>query len=217
PGPAWMWTLLIVVVMAAPLLANLCETIVRARRRRLRPLLAELLGGAPRAVARWGMGLSVMVHEAGVSLDAIVRALVRTSLTRRRQLEWTPAAMAGHGTTSQAAIVRTLAPAVVFALGLAGVLALVRPTAMLGATPLLLAWVLAPALVWWTSKPAVAVAEPAAVAADRPRLRRLARRTWAFFERTIGPEDHWLPPDHLQEQPKGEVAHRTSPTNVAMG
>ena len=53
-------------------------------------------------------------------------------------------------------------------------------------------------------------------AEDRTHLRRLARRTWYFFERFVGPEDHWLPPDHFQEEPKGVVAHRTSPTNIGL-
>ena len=47
-------------------------------------------------------------------------------------------------------------------------------------------------------------------------LRRLARRTWLFFEQFIGPEDQWLPPDHFQEAPLGIVAHRTSPTNIGL-
>ena len=41
------------------------------------------------------------------------------------------------------------------------------------------------------------------------RLRRLARRTWLFFEHFVGPEDHWLPPDHFQEDPTrpGSTSH----------
>jgi len=34
--------------------------------------------------------------------------------------------------------------------------------------------------------------------------------------RFVGPEDQWLPPDHFQEDPKGELARRTSPTNVGL-
>src|ERR1019366_7958487 len=41
-------------------------------------------------------------------------------------------------------------------------------------------------------------------------LRRIARRTWRYFEVFAGPDDQWLPPDNFQEQPRGEVAHRTS-------
>src|SRR6185295_19336616 len=51
---------------------------------------------------------------------------------------------------------------------------------------------------------------------DRRALRRIARRTWRFFETFVGPENHWLPPDNFQEEPKGEVARRTSPTNLGM-
>jgi cyclic beta-1,2-glucan synthetase len=32
----------------------------------------------------------------------------------------------------------------------------------------------------------------------------------------VGPDDHWLPPDHYQEDPRGLVAHRTSPTNIGL-
>ena len=51
---------------------------------------------------------------------------------------------------------------------------------------------------------------------DRLLLRRVARRTWRYFEVFVGPDDQWLPPDNFQEQPRGEVAHRTSPTNIGM-
>ena len=49
-----------------------------------------------------------------------------------------------------------------------------------------------------------------------PVLRKLARRTWLFYETFVGPDDHWLPPDNYQESPLSEVAHRTSPTNIGM-
>src|SRR5665647_3482146 len=47
-------------------------------------------------------------------------------------------------------------------------------------------------------------------------LRKLARKTWAFFETFVGPEDHWLPPDNYQEYRGAAVAHRTSPTNMGL-
>src|SRR5205814_1410203 len=47
-------------------------------------------------------------------------------------------------------------------------------------------------------------------------LRELARKTWAYFETHIGPDDHWLPPDNVQEHPALNIAHRTSPTNIGL-
>src|SRR5262249_32981503 len=46
--------------------------------------------------------------------------------------------------------------------------------------------------------------------------RIVARRTWRFFETFVAEEDHWLPPDNFQEDPKPVVAHRTSPTNIGL-
>ena len=47
-------------------------------------------------------------------------------------------------------------------------------------------------------------------------MRQVIRRTWGFFERFVGPEDHWLPPDHFQESPVGIIAHHTSPSNIGL-
>ena len=62
------------------------------------------------------------------------------------------------------------------------------------------------------SQPRRAV-EIALTDAERRALRRIARKTWHFFETFVGDDDHWLPPDNFQEVPDGRVAHRTSPTN----
>ena len=49
-----------------------------------------------------------------------------------------------------------------------------------------------------------------------PFLGKLSRRTWAFFETYVCAEDHWLPPDNVQEHPALVVARRTSPTNIGL-
>ena len=81
--------------------------------------------------------------------------------------------------------------------------------------PLLLAWLIAPQIAYVISQPVnhitTQLSEP-----QRRQIRRLARRTWAFFEQFTGPNDHWLPPDHFQESPRGSVAHYTTPTNIGM-
>ena len=51
---------------------------------------------------------------------------------------------------------------------------------------------------------------------DAQALRLIGRRTWRFFETFVGPDDHSLPPDNFQDEPKPVVAHRTSPTNIGM-
>ena len=96
------------------------------------------------------------------------------------------------------------------ALGLTVTLALQRPMVLLLAAPLLLLWLLSPSLAWWISQPR----KPDAFAPSPAQLRFLrvlARRTWAFFDTHVGPADHWLPPDNLQEQPGPVIAQVTEP------
>jgi cyclic beta-1,2-glucan synthetase len=79
-------------------------------------------------------------------------------------------------------------------------------------TPLVL---VSPVIAWWISLP-LARRKATLTAAQILFLRALARRTWAFFEKLVGPEDHWFPPDNYQQYRVTAVAHRTSPTNVGM-
>ena len=51
---------------------------------------------------------------------------------------------------------------------------------------------------------------------DIELLRRLSRKTWAYFEDFSNEENNWLAPDNYQEYPENGVAHRTSPTNIGM-
>jgi len=48
-------------------------------------------------------------------------------------------------------------------------------------------------------------------------LRRLAYRTWLYFDTFISEKDNFLPPDNFQEFPPNGIAHRTSPTNIGLG
>ncbi|HEX7917008.1 glucoamylase family protein, partial [Rudaea sp.] len=84
------------------------------------------------------------------------------------------------------------------------------------AAPWLLAWFAAPALAAWTAR----VPARRTQLLDEQQARfigQAARRTWAWFERFVGAEDNWLPPDHYQEYPALKIMHRTSSTNIGMG
>lgn len=52
---------------------------------------------------------------------------------------------------------------------------------------------------------------------ERNLIRRISRKTFAYFEDFINEEENFLAPDNYQENPPVGVAHRTSPTNMGMG
>ncbi|MEY4239820.1 MAG: hypothetical protein RL339_2421, partial [Pseudomonadota bacterium] len=90
-----------------------------------------------------------------------------------------------------------------------------RPAALLAALPVLVLWCAAPELALWTGRSRPERTEQL-TDHDRDFLRRVARRSWVFFEAYVRPEDNWLPPDNHQEAPIEATAHRTSPTNVGL-
>ena len=94
-------------------------------------------------------------------------------------------------------------------------LALSRPVALCVAGPILGLWFASPGIAWWISRP-LARREAKLTSDQLVFLRKISRKTWAFFETFVGPEDHWLPPDNYQEHPLAKVAHRTSPTNMGL-
>src|SRR5262249_42191730 len=161
--------------------------------------------------------LTLLAHQALVMTDAIGRTLVRLVLTRRRLLEWVTAAQARAGQDlALETFVRRMAGAVVLAAGV-GALGLRQPGASWPwAAPLIGAWLLSPVVAWWISLPRREPGEEPLAPEDTRILRVTARRTWRFFETFVGKDDHALPPDNFQEDPKPVVAHRTSPTNIGL-
>ena len=214
-GSPWVWTILTVAVPGAYLFADLVTGLAGGRRRgAVRSLMRRLVDHA----GRWFLALVFLVSDATTAIDAIARTLWRLTVSRRGLLEWTSAAhvaahLAANGTRAKAWLHMASAP--VFAITLFILLAAANPSALPAAAPLLLLWLAAPEIAIWIRRPRrVPVAR--IDEAEKIFLRRLARRTWFYFETFVGPEDNWLPPDNYQEEPHAEIAHRTSPTNIGM-
>jgi cellobiose phosphorylase len=172
-------------------------------------------------LAQLAFELACSAYEAFYCLSAIGRTLWRMGVTHRRMLEWNPAAHADRGKPrgseagQLAATFGAMAFAPLLAAAMAAWLAAGRPAALPAAAPLLLLWLASPALAWWLSRPL----RSRVTALTRDQLvflRKLSRRTWAFFETFVGPEDNWLPPDNFQQYRIARAAHRTSPTNIGM-
>ncbi len=201
PGAPLAWTLGVLGVLLAPLLPAL----VRNRRR-------------TETVGRYLLAVAFLAHEAAMVVDAVVRALVRMTITRKHLLQWVSAEQTARrfgARQSRPLLWREMLAGPLVAVAITEVVALVRPSALVVAAPLLLAWLLGPEIARWVSR-----AEPSRSApllpSDRRDLRRLARRTWLFFETFVGPSDQWLPVDNYQEEPHEQTARRTSPTNIGL-
>jgi cyclic beta-1,2-glucan synthetase len=128
----------------------------------------------------------------------------------RRLLEWTTAAQAAYLQSNWRTLVRQLAGSSIF--GIAALIAIPAygqdcwPVAV----PFIAMWAISPLLARWASETPALAEHMAMSAAERQELRLVARRTWRFFETFITADNHMLPPDNFQEDPKPVVARRTS-------
>jgi cyclic beta-1,2-glucan synthetase len=212
PGYPGVWTVAGALVLTIPILTGFWTVL---RRRLDSQPVHQTEASLKNSFFRWLLALVFLPYEAYIAADAILRTLVRLAVTHRSMLRWTTSAQAARRFGEEDANVtwRRMAFSPLLAIALVTLIILFHPTALAWAAPLLAAWFLAPGIAVWVSRPLPQHLEELDGGQKR-ELRRLARRTWLFFEQFIGPEDQWLPPDHFQEAPLGVVTHRTSPTNI---
>ncbi len=215
---AWLWTLAAIsVVLVPPCIALFLDLVRKAEESSIVQHLRTVAHASARRFFGALFQLACLPHEAYSNLDAIVRTLVRMLFTHRHPLQWTPSnEVERRADVSFSASLRAMWIAPVLAIGMAVFLLTMRPHVVVPALPLLLLWLASPLLTWWLSKPLADRHAEALDVTDTRFLREVARRTWAFFEELVVAEDHWLPPDNIQEDPVAAIAHRTSPTNIGM-
>jgi cyclic beta-1,2-glucan synthetase len=216
PSP-WLWTLAVLAVMLTPaLLVSGLELFQKPDDVPLSAHLAATARSAARRASHAAFALACLPYEAVFSLDAIARTSGRMLFTHKRLLEWTASSESDRNTRadlSDSILSMWVAPVIAVAAALC--LLVARPAALAVAAPILLLWFCAPIVAWWMSRPLPH--RRARLSADQTVfLRKLSRRTWAFFDTFVGQEDNWLPPDNVQEHPVARVAHRTSPTNMGL-
>ncbi|MEI7771380.1 MAG: glucoamylase family protein, partial [Chloroflexales bacterium] len=216
PGRPLAWTALALAHLAAPLAFDLAAAAraVALDPRNLGALRArgsELQLSAQRLI----LNTAFLPDQAVLNIDAIVRTLTRLLATQRNLLEWETAAQ------SQDRLQRSHTPMLrrggsLIAPGVALAALYGRRNAdALVALPVLADWLAAPALAAWLDQPHIDQPLPLS-AEDQLLLRRLARGTWAFFERFVRAEANFLAPDNFQETPQPVIADRTSPTNIGL-
>ena len=223
PGSPLAWTLAILAVLGFPLVPPLVHLAGGPRPQQpLGVFLNDVWSELETAGAQVLLQIVLLPYHAFEMVHAIVLSLVRMVITQRRLLEWETAA----ATAARAAgLLARQGPRVFLAemwigpaIALAVLLGVVprRAGEFPVALPFLVSWLVSPIVAWWLSRPVVPRRLALGVE-DAQQLRRIARRTWAYFERHVTERDHWLPPDNVQEIPELRIAHRTSPTNIGMG
>jgi cyclic beta-1,2-glucan synthetase len=215
PGGPLYWTIVTIVLMMFPALAELFFGLGRAVLTLQREAARGALEGFWRSAFVSLLHLVFLAHQTCFAIDAIVRALIRRFITGDRLLEWETAAQA-EVRSGRTPVDRYLRLTPVVALGIAALVWFVaaqQQYAIYCAAPILLLWALANPVTAWLNQPPsekVRVSTP-----DREFLLDHAVRIWRYFLE-FGVERHnYLVPDNVQGEQHDE-APRISPTNIGL-
>ncbi len=217
PGTPRYWTIATLLIVFVPVLVQFIFSLVRA-------CVAEHKGYIPQAIRdSFGLLFSTalnfvfLAHQTLLMFDAIVRSLIRSFVTGRRLLEWETAAESEIGGNKKTPVEMTMRMVPFLSLALAALVWRVRPAALPWALPILILWALAKPITLWLNRSPhdldVRLSE-----AETHFLRKIAWRTWRYFEHFSNVQNHGLTPDNIQLAEDGShvEAMRISPTNAGL-
>ncbi len=216
-SPVWLWTIMVLGIFLIPSAAEIfMELLNKPGDVALSQHFVAAFRQGRRHIYQTLFILVCLPYEAFFSLDAIVRTLWRLLVSHRRLLEWNPSSNPTNLSGNHfVASCRAMWIGPLLSTGLFIYLLKARPAALSVAIIILILWFLSPVITWWVSRKIV-VGGIELKDGQIIFLRKIARKTWTFFETFVGPEDNWLPPDNFQEHPANVITHRTSPTNMGM-
>lgn len=167
------------------------------------PVMPTALGDGIRGCAR----ILLIPQEGLRCAAAIVLALYRSCISKKRLLDWTTFAQSqANGSARQNLPDCLWTAAVSVLLFLSGV-----PFLKLIA----LFFLLHIPFVFWSGKPDTPGTKQLSYL-ERDTLTGYAAAMWNYFAENCDFHNNYLPPDNIQETPVYRVAHRTSPTNIGL-
>jgi len=213
PGTPRFWTLITLALLFLPIYFRLIFSLFAAAVTKKWAQTREAFRDFLTAHVSIFLNIAFLAHQSLVALDAIIRTVIRSTITHSRLLEWETATEAELGIRKRTPVDTYLdwIPVVSIALGLC----LFRyPEAAPYALPFLILWGCSKFIsIWLNRSPHPGDFELGPK--DHVFLRDIALRTWRYFAEFSNTGNNWLIPDNVQEEPY-RVAERLSPTNLGL-
>jgi cyclic beta-1,2-glucan synthetase len=208
PAPG-VWSLVVGLAVAIPALAPLLDRLARRAQGTVRGWQ-----GAADELFRAAILTAFLPHQAWISIDAITRVAYRRRISHRHLLEWQSAESAEASAEHLGSVQRQMLAISVVSAWLT--LVLFAKHALAPTFVFLALWMASPLILLWLSRAIAETPGGRLDLTDKLFLRRVARKTWRYFDDLVNPDSNWLPPDNRQMALRFEVAQRTSPTNIGL-
>lgn len=219
PGSPFFWLGVALITIYFPLITGSIDYIVSKplgaiTSKRYKPAIY----GLKASFLQMTLQFVFLPYNAWLMVNAAVLSLGRVLFTKRNMLEWVTAldverglknSLKGYVIKMKTAVFQALiivALAFVFKSGVAALVSVL----------LFAVWVLSPFIAYWVSKETVYKMETLSDE-ENLELRRIARKTWRYYEEFVNRRNNYLAPDNYQEDPPNGIAYRTSPTNIGLG
>ncbi len=160
------------------------------------------------------LNLVFLPYQSYILSDAIIRSLYRVYVSKVNMLEWVTAADAEKGLKKDVvSYIKRMLPGIILALLVGFAAYLFNPRNFILAIFLVVIWISAPYFAFNIGKE-VKENQVKLNEYDIEVLRRIARKTWGYYDDFADGFNNFLPPDNYQLYPPKGIAPRTSPTNI---
>ena len=214
--PSW-FVLVALVAVASPIVFFIIGQVTKMPRfgKRYRYYMT-LMRGFQVIIYRSLVQFALLPKEAWMYTDAAVRACYRMWFSHRNLLAWITSDEAAKSTKGTLGDYmgkfwfNYVASAAIFCLALLGHVGI---GAWGTAVFCMATWCGAPLLMWWLGRKFPQDKKHLS-AKETDEVRRLAQKTWGFFDTLITEENNWLIPDNYQLNREKKTDYKTSPTNI---
>ena len=218
PGNAGVWVGFGIAALGLPLAASLFAQIFNGglKPERIKRHMPGFFG-VKSSVFQLFLAIVFLPYQANMILDAVTVTLIRVFVTRKNMLEWVTSADSDKfQKNSLKSYLSTMALSTTAGIVITALSYYFKPESLNLSIALLIAWGIAPLIAFYISKD-----EPAEQITleegEVLELRKIARKTWRYFEEFANAKNNYLAPDYFQEDPYRGISYKTSPTNIGLG
>ncbi|MFZ7120805.1 MAG: GH36-type glycosyl hydrolase domain-containing protein [Eubacteriaceae bacterium] len=179
-------------------------------------LHADLIIGIKSTLYQVTLNFIFLPYESYIMTDAILRTLYRVFISKENLVVWVTAADAEKKLdNSLVSYFRKMKSSIIISSIIIILTYYFAPHNFFYAALLGMIWCNGPLIAFHISKEKVEV-EESIDEKSMAYLKKIARKTWAYYEDFVSDDNNFLPPDNFQIFNSKGIANRTSPTNIGI-
>lgn len=209
------WGLYIILIIALPVIFYLIEKLRHQfnRKVKVKPY-TNIIKSGEAVIIRTVISFTTIPYKANLYLNATAKSLYRMFISKKKLLNWLTAEEAEKTVSNTLTnYIENFKPNYVVIAILIIFTYLFQNQNLVSAMCISLAFALGPYITYYISKESRRSRFQLA-RSEKEEFRKLAYKTWKFFEENLTEENHYLIPDNYQENRDNKADNKTSPTDI---